>query len=80
MNPTHKEKILFFFYICTRRPSNWLQNVMILPGNCVEFSLETSSLYAQDPHINRYGFKCLVVGYDNPVLVYFCEIFKAVST
>ncbi|KAL9885814.1 MYC binding protein highwire isoform 2-T2 [Glossina fuscipes fuscipes] len=50
-------------------PSNWLQNVMILPGNCVEFSLETSSLYAQDPHINRYGFKCLVVGYDNPVLL-----------
>ncbi|XP_054731353.1 E3 ubiquitin-protein ligase highwire isoform X3 [Anastrepha obliqua] len=46
--------------------SNWMQNVMILPGNCVEFSLETSSLYAQDPHINRYGFKCLVVGYDNP--------------
>lgn len=42
---------------------------MILPGNCVEFSLETSSLYAQDPHVNRYGFKCLVVGYDNPVLV-----------
>ncbi|XP_023291814.2 E3 ubiquitin-protein ligase highwire [Lucilia cuprina] len=50
-------------------PSNWLQNVMILPGNCVEFSLETSSLYAQDPHVNRYGFKCLVVGYDNPVLL-----------
>ncbi|XP_067640218.1 E3 ubiquitin-protein ligase highwire isoform X3 [Eurosta solidaginis] len=46
--------------------SSWMQNVMILPGNCVEFSLETSSLYAQDPHINRYGFKCLVVGYDNP--------------
>ncbi|XP_054087808.1 E3 ubiquitin-protein ligase highwire isoform X1 [Zeugodacus cucurbitae] len=46
--------------------SNWMQNVMILPGNCIEFSLETSSLYAQDPHINRYGFKCLVVGYDNP--------------
>ncbi|TMW41258.1 hypothetical protein DOY81_013662, partial [Sarcophaga bullata] len=49
--------------------SNWLQNVMILPGNCVEFSLEASSLYAQDPHVNRYGFKCLVVGYDNPVLL-----------
>ncbi|XP_011290756.1 E3 ubiquitin-protein ligase highwire [Musca domestica] len=49
--------------------SNWLQNVMILPGNCVEFSLETSSLYVQDPRVNRYGFKCLVVGYDNPVLL-----------
>lgn len=49
--------------------SNWLQNVLILPGNCVEFSLETASLYAQDPHNNRYGFKCLVVGYDNPTAV-----------
>ncbi|XP_030378381.1 E3 ubiquitin-protein ligase highwire [Scaptodrosophila lebanonensis] len=49
--------------------SNWLQNVLILPGNCVEFSLETASLYAQDPHNNRYGFKCLVVGYDNPTTV-----------
>ncbi|TDG40226.1 hypothetical protein AWZ03_013349 [Drosophila navojoa] len=49
--------------------SNWLQNVLILPGNCVEFSLETASLYAQDPHNNRYGFKCLVVGYDNPTAI-----------
>jgi len=49
--------------------STWLHNVLILPGNCVEFSLETASLYAQDPHNNRYGFKCLVVGYDNPTSV-----------
>ncbi|XP_037938854.1 E3 ubiquitin-protein ligase highwire [Teleopsis dalmanni] len=49
--------------------ANWIQSVIVLPGNCVEFSLETSSLYAQDPHINRYGFKCLVVGYDNPISV-----------
>lgn len=35
----------------------------------MEFSLETASLYAQDPHNNRYGFKCLVVGYDNPTAV-----------
>ncbi|KMZ09796.1 uncharacterized protein Dsimw501_GD15825 [Drosophila simulans] len=49
--------------------STWLHNVLILPGNCVEFSLETASLYAQDPHNNRYGFKCLVVGYDNPTSI-----------
>ncbi|XP_055913946.1 E3 ubiquitin-protein ligase highwire isoform X3 [Eupeodes corollae] len=49
--------------------SNWPQNIIILPGNRVEFSLETASLYAQDPHSNRYGFKCLVVGYDNPTTV-----------
>lgn len=52
-----------------------MQFVMILPGNSVEFSLETSSLYAQDPHSNRYGFKCLVVGYDNPTMVSLEEIF-----
>ncbi|XP_043660407.1 E3 ubiquitin-protein ligase highwire [Drosophila teissieri] len=49
--------------------STWLHNVLILPGNCVEFSLETASLYAQDPHNNRFGFKCLVVGYDNPTSI-----------
>ncbi|ALC49441.1 hiw [Drosophila busckii] len=49
--------------------SNWLQNVLILPGNVVEFSLETASMYAQDPHNNRFGFKCLVVGYDNPTAI-----------
>lgn len=51
------------------RVSNWPQNVIVLPGNRVEFSLETASLYAQDPHSNRFGFKCLVVGYDNPTTV-----------
>lgn len=67
MNPADFLNKLLFYY----SSSNWMQNVMILPGNCVEFSLETSSLYAQDPHINRYGFKCHVVGYDNPSTVGF---------
>lgn len=37
----------------------------------VTFSLETASCYVRDLQANNYGFKCLVVGFDNPALVSF---------
>lgn len=38
---------------------------MILPGNHIEFSLQTASNYLKDNKANRYGFKCLVIGYED---------------
>lgn len=38
---------------------------MILPGNQIEFSLQTASNYLKDSKSNRYGFKCLVIGYED---------------
>lgn len=35
----------------------------------MEFSLETASFYLQDMKANRFGFKCMIVGYDNPAEV-----------
>ncbi|GAB0089308.1 E3 ubiquitin-protein ligase highwire [Sergentomyia squamirostris] len=47
-------------------PSQWNQNSIILPGNCLQLSLETATNYLHDQQANRYGFKCLIVGYENP--------------
>lgn len=53
------------------RSSQWTQNALILPGNKVNISLETATNYAHDQHANNFGFKCLIIGYDNPSLVSF---------
>ena len=37
----------------------------MLPGNKLEISLETASAYVREQKGNKYGFKCLVIGYDN---------------
>lgn len=49
---------------------NWDEKSLILPGHRVEFSLQTASNYnyLADRQSNKFGFKCLVVGYDNPCL------------
>lgn len=31
--------------------------------------METATNYAHDQHANNFGFKCLIIGYDNPSLV-----------
>lgn len=49
--------------------SQWSQNAVVFPGNKIELSLETASDYLRDQQANRFGFKCLIVGYDNPALL-----------
>lgn len=49
--------------------SQWSQNAIVFPGNKIELSLETASDYLRDQQANRFGFKCLIVGYDNPALL-----------
>lgn len=60
----NKNIILIIF-----RSSHWTQNALVLPGNKVNISLETATNYAHDQHANNFGFKCLIIGYDNPALV-----------
>jgi len=60
---------MFFFVFAS--PSQWSQNALIFPGNRIEFSLETASDYLRDQQANHYGFKCLIIGYDNPSKVYY---------
>lgn len=48
--------------------SHWQNNAITFPGNRIEFSFQTASDYLNDQQANRYGFKCLVVGYDNPTI------------
>ncbi|XP_063706462.1 E3 ubiquitin-protein ligase highwire-like [Culicoides brevitarsis] len=43
----------------------WPSQAIILPGNRIEFSLQTASNYLKDNKSNRYGFKCLVIGYED---------------
>lgn len=38
---------------------------MVLPGNRIEFSLQTASNYLKDNKANRFGFKCLLIGYED---------------
>ncbi|KAL9694804.1 hypothetical protein quinque_014089 [Culex quinquefasciatus] len=45
--------------------SNWNSNAIVLPGNKLEISLETASTYVREHKGNKYGFKCLIIGYDN---------------
>ena len=60
-----------FFIIIFRSPSMWSQSALVLPGNRIDFSLETASNYARDQQANKYGFRCLIVGYENPSVVSF---------
>ncbi|XP_062536745.1 E3 ubiquitin-protein ligase highwire-like [Armigeres subalbatus] len=48
---------------------NWSNNAIVLPGNKLEISLETASTYVREQKGNKYGFKCLVIGYDNKNLM-----------
>uniref|UniRef100_A0A182JNI9 PHR domain-containing protein n=1 Tax=Anopheles christyi TaxID=43041 RepID=A0A182JNI9_9DIPT len=58
---------------CTVRmyntPSRWSyggpSRAMVLPGREVEISLESCSTYVNEPKQQSYGFKCLVIGYEN---------------
>ena len=45
--------------------SGWSTNAIIVPGNEIMLSLETASNYLADHKLNRYGFKCILIGYDN---------------
>ncbi|CRK91253.1 CLUMA_CG004933, isoform A [Clunio marinus] len=45
--------------------SGWSTNAIIIPGNEVMFSLETASNYLADHKLNRYGFKCILIGYES---------------
>lgn len=65
----------FKFAFLYSRSSHWTQNALVLPGNKVSISLETATNYAHDLHANSFGFKCLIIGYDNPSLVIFTPIF-----
>uniref|UniRef100_A0A182NZK4 PHR domain-containing protein n=1 Tax=Anopheles epiroticus TaxID=199890 RepID=A0A182NZK4_9DIPT len=58
---------------CTVRmyntPARWSYGgpgrAMVLPGREVEISLESCSTYVNEPKQQSYGFKCLVIGYEN---------------
>ncbi|KFB37551.1 hypothetical protein ZHAS_00004784 [Anopheles sinensis] len=58
---------------CTVRmyntPSRWSYGgpgrAMLLPGREVELSLESCSTYVNEPKSPAFGFKCLVIGYEN---------------
>jgi E3 ubiquitin-protein ligase MYCBP2 len=43
----------------------WPQQAVILPSNEILFALETASDYVKDDKTNRFGFRCLVVGYES---------------
>lgn len=45
--------------------SGWSTNAIIVPGNEIMLSLETASNYLGDHKLNRYGFKCILIGYEN---------------
>lgn len=45
--------------------SGWSTNAIIVPGNEIYMSLETASNYLLDHKLNRYGFKCILIGYEN---------------
>ena len=45
--------------------SGWSTNAIIVPGNEIMLSLETASNYLADHKLNRYGFKCILIGYEN---------------
>jgi RCR-type E3 ubiquitin transferase len=45
--------------------NGWSTNAIIVPGNEILLSLETASNYLADHKLNRYGFKCILIGYEN---------------
>ncbi|RWS17339.1 E3 ubiquitin-protein ligase MYCBP2-like isoform X4 [Dinothrombium tinctorium] len=47
---------------------SWPISSVLLPGNEVLFSLETASDYVKDDKACYYGFRCQVIGYENPVI------------
>ncbi|XP_055587703.1 E3 ubiquitin-protein ligase highwire isoform X4 [Uranotaenia lowii] len=64
----HKEDLPEIEWINVKKfntPQNWCSNAIILPGNKLEISLETASTYVREPKGNKFGFKCLIIGFDN---------------
>lgn len=45
--------------------NGWSTNAIIVPGNEIMLSLETASNYLADHKLNRYGFKCILIGYES---------------
>jgi len=45
----------------------WPSNALILPGHELVFSFETASDYVKDEKACYFGYKCQVVGYEDPV-------------
>ena len=45
--------------------NGWSTSSIIVPGNTILLSLETASNYLMDHKLNRYGFKCTLIGYEN---------------
>lgn len=45
--------------------NGWSTNAIIVPGNEIMLSLETASNYLADHKLNRFGFKCILIGYEN---------------
>lgn len=45
--------------------NGWSTSSIIVPGNAILLSLETASNYLMDHKLNRYGFKCTLIGYEN---------------
>lgn len=45
--------------------NRWSTNAIIVPGSDIMLSLETASNYLADHKLNRYGFKCVMVGYES---------------
>lgn len=45
--------------------SGWSTNAIIVPGREIMLSLETASNYLADHKLNRYGFKCILIGYES---------------
>ncbi|KAI1288150.1 E3 ubiquitin-protein ligase MYCBP2 [Halotydeus destructor] len=44
----------------------WPTKCVILPGNEVVFSLETATDYLKDEKASFYGFRCQLIGYEQP--------------
>lgn len=60
--PTNDQQILIRKF---NTESGWSTNAIIVPGNEIMLSLETASNYLADHKLNRYGFKCILIGYEN---------------
>lgn len=45
--------------------NGWSTNAIIVPGREIMLSLETASNYLADHKLNRYGFKCILIGYES---------------
>jgi E3 ubiquitin-protein ligase MYCBP2 len=49
------------------KSNSWPTSSIIIPGNELIFSLETASDYVKEEKASYYGFRCQVIGYENPI-------------